>query len=42
MPEWVNTTEVKYENRINNYFATHPEMILGELDYKKIGMVDTI
>ncbi len=34
VPEWVNTTEVKYENRINNYFATHPEMILGELDYK--------
>ena len=34
VPEWVNTTEVKYENRINNYFRTHPEMILGELNYK--------
>lgn len=34
VPDWVNTTEVKYENRINNYFTNHPEMILGELDYK--------
>ncbi len=34
IPDWVNTTEVKYENRINNYFTNHPEMILGELDYK--------
>lgn len=34
VPDWVNTIEVKYENRINNYFTNHPEMILGELDYK--------
>ena len=34
IPDWVNTTEVKYENRINNYFENHPKMILGELDYK--------
>ncbi|WP_250277603.1 DUF4314 domain-containing protein [[Clostridium] colinum] len=34
IPDWVNTTEVKFENRINNYFTNHPEMILGELNYK--------
>ena len=33
-PDWVNTTELKYENRINNYFIKHPEMILGNIDYK--------
>ena len=34
LPYWVNTTEVRFENRINNYFTNNPEMILGELDYK--------
>lgn len=34
IPYWVDTSEVKYENRINNYFMNNPEMILGELDYK--------
>lgn len=34
IPSWVDTSELKYENRINNYFTENSEMILGTLDYK--------